>query len=124
PLLETAKSSLPSPLKSEAAIGKGFAPTLTSNLFSEIEGVAFVISKYVALEVPPPGVGLNTVTEAVPGKATSATGTVAVNRSLLINVVANPVPFHLTVAPGTNPVPVTVRLKACPPGATAVGTKG
>ena len=39
-----------------------------------------MIVKVRALEVPPPGVGLNTVTEAVPAVAISAAVIAAVNR--------------------------------------------
>src|SRR5438093_12620278 len=76
------------------------------------------------LEAPPPGVGFTTVIDAVPATAIFAAGTVAVSCELLTNVVASGVPFQLTVAPETKPVPLTVSVKSGPPGATAEGTSG
>ena len=68
--------------------------------------------------------GFRTVMEAVPFRAVFAAGTVAVSCELLTNVVASGVPFQLTVAPETKPVPLTVNVKSGPPGATAEGTSG
>jgi hypothetical protein len=82
------------------------------------------MSKYSVGDVPPPGGGLVTVTQAVPAAATLAAGTVAVNCEPLTKVVANGVPFQFTVAPDTNPVPFTVRVKPGLPGVTAAGTSG
>ena len=50
--------------------------------------------KVFPLLVPPPGVGLNTVTVAVPAVLMSAAGTVAVSDVLLTNVVVRLTPFH------------------------------
>ena len=61
-----------------------------------------------ALDVPPPGGGFTTVTEAVPGDATSAAVTVAVSCVEETNVVASVVAFHFTVEVETKFVPFTV----------------
>ena len=50
--------------------------------------------KVCELLVPPPGVGLFTVTLAVPAFVMSLEGTVAVSEVLLTNVVVRFVPFH------------------------------
>src|SRR5215469_12680500 len=82
------------------------------------------MGKNTAFEVPPPGLGLTTVTEAVPAVAMSEAGTLAVNCELLTKVVLSGLPFQSTVAPETKPVPLTVSLNPAPPGLTASGTKG
>jgi len=53
-----------------------------------------LIVKVFAALVPPPGVGLNTVTLAVPAFFMSAAGTVAVSDVLFTNVVVRLVPFQ------------------------------
>src|SRR5689334_12756720 len=80
-----------------------------------IEGVglgAAVMVKLALPEVPPPGVGLNTVTWAVPADVRSAALTDAVICVALTYVVARFDPFQFTIEPATNPVPFTVRVKA------------
>src|SRR5271163_2900430 len=78
--------------------------------------------KVTAPDVPPPGVGLKTVTEAVPAVAMSPAGTAAVNCVPLTNVVVSPVPFHCTTeTPLTKFVPVTVSVKPAPPAVAEVG---
>ena len=74
-----------------------------------------------APEVPPPGVGLNTVTEAVPEAARSLAGILAVSWVALTKVVVRLPPFHRTVEVGTKPLPVTVRVKAGPPLTAPLG---
>jgi hypothetical protein len=85
--------------------------------------VALVIGKKTTLEVPPPGLGLTTVTEAVLAVATKDEGTDAVNCELLTKVGASAVPPKLTVVLGSNPVPFTVRVNPAPPGATLIGER-
>jgi hypothetical protein len=68
--------------------------------------------------------GLTTVTRAVPAEAMFAAGTDAVSFSLPTKVVASATPFHLTIAPETKPVPLTVRVNPDPPGAVLMGTRG
>ena len=86
--------------------------------------VALVVSKKAALEAPPPGPGLTTVTCAVPSVAMSEASMAAVNCELLTNVVARGLPFQLTTEPLTNPVPFTVSVNPGPPGAAAAGVRG
>jgi hypothetical protein len=76
------------------------------------------------LEVPPPGTGFVTVIVAVCGEARLAAGTAAVSFELLTNVVVNALPFQFTLAPLTNPSPVTVNVYAGPLGAVADGVIG
>src|SRR3989344_337495 len=63
-----------------------------------------------ALEVPPPGVGLNTVTLNVPALARSVAGIVAVSLVAETYVVVLFDPAHLTMDVGMNLVPLTVRV--------------
>src|SRR5258708_7171592 len=76
-----------------------------------------------AAEVPPPGAGVRTVTLAVPAAAMSAAVIAAVSWMVLTKVVVRAAPFHCTVVePFTNPVPLTVSVKAAPPTVALVGT--
>src|SRR2546425_4113946 len=74
-----------------------------------------------AVEVPPAGAGLKTVTAAVPTAATSLAGIVAWSWVLLPYVVVRSTPFHLTRDAGTKAVPVTVRLNVGPPTVVVAG---
>lgn len=56
--------------------------------------IAPVITSEIADEVPPPGLGLNTVTLAAPGTAMSAAGMAACNWVAETNVVGRVLPFH------------------------------
>jgi len=82
-----------------------------------------VIIKLNALELPPPGAGLKTVTLAVPAVAMSAAVIAAVNCVLLIKVAIRSVPFHLTIEPLTKFDPLTVSVKAGPPAVVEGGAK-
>src|SRR5262245_12201714 len=77
--------------------------------------------KVRALEVPPPGVGLTTVTWGVPAAATSAAVIDAVTWVPLTRVVVRLFPFHLTVVPVTKLLPLTVRVNPPPPAAALPG---
>ena len=72
-------------------------------------------------DVPPPGVGLNTVILAVPATATNVTLTDAVSCVALINVVANAVPFQLMTELLIKLAPVTVSINAGSPTVTLAG---
>ena len=63
------------------------------------------IVNVAVFDVRPPE---TTVTVAVPGVATSAPGTEAVNCVKLTKVVASGDPFHSTIAPFAKPLPLTV----------------
>jgi hypothetical protein len=88
------------------------------------EEIADATGKKITFDVPPPGAGLVTVTEAVCAAATSAALMVAVNCELETKVVTRGLPSQFTVDPGTKPVPFTVTVKPPLPGATASGCNG
>jgi hypothetical protein len=75
------------------------------------------------LEVPPPGVGLNTVTVAVPAVTISAAVIAAVNWVDDTYVVVRLAPFHCTTEPLTKLLPLTVSVKAAPPANADEGLK-
>ena len=74
-------------------------------------------------DVPPPGAGFVTVTLAVPAVAMSAAVIAAVNCVALTNVVVLAAPLNFTTDVDTNPVPLTVRVKAAPPAVALVGDR-
>src|SRR5216117_4579877 len=74
-----------------------------------------------APEVPPPGVGENTVTDAVPAVATSLAGIAACNWVPLTNVVLRAPPFQRTTDPLTKFVPFTVSVKGAAPEVAVLG---
>ena len=82
---------------------------------------AALIVNVSAPDVPPPGVGLNTVTEAVPAVAMSLAGTAAVNCVAVPGVVTNAAPFHFTTEVLMKFVPVTVSVNAAPPAVAEDG---
>ena len=86
--------------------------------------VGAMMVKGTGFELPPPGLGLTTVTLTVPAVDTFSAGTAAVNLPALSNVVARGVPFQFTVDPETNPAPWTVSENSGLAGATADGTSG
>src|ERR1700674_338283 len=125
PAFVTTKSNLPSPLKSAVFMESGSVPAAKlDGALRETDAIGLVITKKATLDVPPPGVGLTTVTEAVLALAMSDARTLAISFESLTKVVARAAPFHLTVDPDTNPVPLSVSVKAAPPGTTASGLKG
>jgi hypothetical protein len=74
-----------------------------------------------ALDVPPPGGGFTTVTEAVPGDATSAAVTVAVSCVEETKAVVNAVPFQRTVEVVMKLVPFTVMVNDGHPAGYELG---
>src|SRR5690242_2912336 len=80
-----------------------------------------VTSKFIAAEVPPPGVGVTTVTDAGPTAAMSAAGICAVSWVELTNVVGRAAPFQRTSEPCTKFDPVAVNVKIGPPAVAAFG---
>jgi len=85
--------------------------------------LAPLMVKVRAPEVPPPGVGLKTVTDAVPALAMSAAVMDAVSWVDETNVVVRLAPFQRTMEPVTKLVPVTVRVKAAPPAVAEEGLR-
>ena len=86
-------------------------------------GFCAAMVKVKALEVPPPGVGLNTVMEATPWLAMSAALIDAVTCVPFTNCVVLSAPFHRTMDPAMKLVPVTVSVNAGPPGGELAGFK-
>jgi hypothetical protein len=77
--------------------------------------------KLIALEVPPPGAGLVTVTAGVPVEAKLAAGMAAVNCVELTNVVAGADPPKWTIDAATKFVPLIVSVKAALPATVLFG---
>src|SRR5690242_7334949 len=79
--------------------------------------------KVTALEAPPPGAGLKTVTVAVPVAAMSLAETCAMRVILPSSVVDRFFPFHRTAELGTKFVPITAKVKACAPTGAQLGSR-
>ena len=84
-------------------------------------GAGLLTEKVSAADVPPPGVGVNTVTGTLPAVAMSATVIAAVSCVELTNVVVRALPFQRTVEPLTKLLPFIVSVNAGPPAVTLVG---
>jgi hypothetical protein len=84
-------------------------------------GTGGLIVNVCAFEIPPPGAGFTTVTEAVPAAATFAAGTIAVSLIEETNVVTSAEPFQLTVEVETKLVPFTVRVNWADPAVVEAG---
>src|SRR4029077_17508033 len=82
-----------------------------------------LIVKVKPFEVPPPGVGLNTVTVAVPAWAMSVARIEAFSTVLFIHVVVRLCPFHCTFEVATKFVTVTLKVKAAPPANLLEGVR-
>ena len=80
-----------------------------------IAGTGLFTANGEAVDVPPPGAGLVTVTLTDPAAAMSAAVIEAVNCVALTNVVVLAAPPKFTTAPETKFVPFTVNVKAAPP---------
>jgi hypothetical protein len=102
----------------------GSTPTLTVEVANASEVVGLVTVKGTAFDVPPPGAGLETVTEAVLAEARAEAGTSATSWWTFTNAVLSGVPFQFTTEVGTNPVPFTVSVRPGEPGAAASGRSG
>jgi len=101
PSTVSVKSGLPAAVEVgliDATVGTGF--------------VTVVIVNVCAFEVPPPGVGFTTVTEAVPVAFTSAARIAAVTCVEETNVVVLAEPFQFTTEVSTKFVPFTVSVKS------------
>jgi len=77
--------------------------------------------KLIALEEPPPGAGLVTVTAGVPVEAMLAAGMAPINCVELTNVVASADPPKLIIEAATKFVPLIVRVKGTPPATVLFG---
>jgi hypothetical protein len=86
------------------------------------EEAALIVNDKVP-EVPPPGAPFVTATVAEPAVAISAAVIAAVNCVALTNVVVLAAPLNFTTDVESNPVPLTVRVKAAPPTVALVGER-
>ena len=84
-------------------------------------GAGLSTVKVSALEVPPAGVGVETVTETVPLAAMSAAVICACSWVLDTKVVGRALPFQFTVESEIKFVPFTVSVKAAPPATAELG---
>src|SRR5439155_1675655 len=84
-------------------------------------GFGAVIVNVCGLELPPPGVGLKTVADAVPAVAMSLAEIAACSRVLLTKVVDRSLPFHRTTDEAMKFVPVAVRVNPAPPATALLG---
>jgi hypothetical protein len=86
-----------------------------------ITGGGGLIVNVCAFDVPPPGAGFTTVTDAAPAAATFAAGTIAVSLIEDTNVVTRGEPFQLTVEVETKLVPFTVKVNWADPAVAEAG---
>jgi len=86
-----------------------------------VVGTGLLIVNVCGFDVPPPGAGFTTVTDAVPAFATRAAVTVAVSCVEETNVVVKAVPFQRTDEVATKLVPFTVRVNCGDPARQALG---
>jgi hypothetical protein len=99
------------------------APPATAELgfMDATVGEGLPMAKVSALEVPPPGAGVETVTEAVPPAAMSAAVICACSWVLDTKVVGRALPFQCTVESETKFVPLTVSVKLALPTDAELG---
>ena len=84
-------------------------------------GFTLVIVNVKPFEVPPPGVGLNTVTWALPACPISTLVMLACSWLLLTKLVVRLLPFHFTTEPAIKLVPFTVKVKPASPADALLG---
>jgi len=92
---------------------RGWLPKLKPGADKLTRG-GLLIVKVSPPDVPPPGDGFTTVTEAVPAVVMSLAKMAAVTCVALTKVVARALPFHCTAELETKLVPVTVSVNAAP----------
>jgi len=80
-----------------------------------------VMAKLTGFEVPPPGVGLVTITVDMPAEAMLKAGMTTVNCVELTNVVVGIAPPKLTIEDAVKFVPLIVSVNAAPPAAALFG---
>jgi hypothetical protein len=90
-------------------------------LIEVVVGTGLLIVNVCGFDVPPPGGGFTTVTDAVPAFATRAAVTVAVSCVEETNVVVKAVPFQRTVELATKLVPFTVMVNCGDPARHKLG---
>ena len=90
-------------------------------LIELVVGIGLLIVNVCGFDVPPPGAGFTTVTDAVPAFATRAAVTVAVSCVEETNVVVKAAPFQRTDELATKLVPFTVRVNCGDPARHELG---
>jgi len=90
-------------------------------LIEVVVGTGLLIVNVCGLDVPPPGVGFTTVTDAVPAVATFAAGTIAVSCVAETNVVVRAEPFQFTFELEMKLVPFTVKVNWALPAMVELG---
>lgn len=86
-------------------------------------GTGLLTEKLTPCEVPPPGAGLETVTDATAPSSSLSAGILAVRLVVLPKAVARSMPFHCTADWLTNPVPTTVMDRSGEPAVTDDGLR-
>src|SRR5262245_1420831 len=86
-------------------------------------GTGLLMVKLRLFELPPPGVGLFTLTLAVPAVAISLARMAAVSCVALTKVVVRKPPFHHTVESLMKFVPLIVNVNAAPPAVAELGLR-
>jgi len=86
-----------------------------------VVGTGLLMVNVWAADVPPPGAGVTTVTEAVPAVAISVAGTIAVSWAEDINVVASGEPFQSAVEAAEKFDPFKVNVNCAPPAVVEAG---
>ena len=121
--LATARSTIPSPLKSPVIADSGCTAAERSAEPMAIDEVGTVTERTLTFEIPILS-GFETVTRLVADAATSADEIVVVKRPELTNVVGRAFPFQLTMDWEVKPNPFTVRTNPDEPGTVVMGTSG
>jgi len=101
----------------------GLPSSSTFGLSDVTVGIGLLMVKVNALDVPPPGLGLDTATCAVPAAAMSAAVMSACRPVLETNVVVRELPFHKTVDEGIKLAPATASVKEAVPAFTELGLR-
>lgn len=110
------------PLPSTVKVNAGPFALAEAGLRVAMAGNGLLTVNVLEVDVPPPGVGLRTLTEAVPLAAMSDAVMTAVSRVAETKVVVRLDPFQRTVEVGTKPAPSTVMTKLPPPTIVELGS--
>lgn len=105
------------------SVKDGLPSSSTLGLSEVIVGTGLLIVKVKALDVPPPGLGLETLIFAVPPVTMSAALMSASRLVLETNVVVRELPFHRTVDEGIKLAPATASVKEAVPALTELGLR-
>ena len=111
------------PLPFTMSVNAGPPATAVLGLRVPTTGTGFgaMTANVSAVEVPPPGAGVTTLTVRAPGVAMSPAVMVVSSCVALTNVVGRLEPFHCTTDELTNRLPVTVSVNDGPPARALLG---